>query len=99
MKQNKEAAKSLYTQVSEGPLSKGDDSEPPNDFKKVFSSYATKEFKIYLADLTFNTTGDCAYFHSRLIKDKAQPLLNTFNNPNSADSAPAGGGGFGQIGR
>lgn len=96
---NKEAAKSLYTQVSEGPLSKGDDSEPPNDFKKVFSSYATKEFKIYLADLTFNTTGDCAYFQSRLIKDKAQQMLGTFNNPNAADSAPVGVGGINPFGR
>jgi len=96
---SKEAAKSVYTQTSEGPLSKGDDSEAPNDFKKVFTSHSTKEFKIFLADLTFSTTGDCAYFQSRLLKDKAQQLLTTFNNPNTADTAPAGGGGIGQMGR
>ncbi len=80
--ESKETAQTIATSLSEGPLGKGDDSEVPNETKKVMQFAGNKVFKeTFLANIKYTYTGDCAYLQSYMPFTKAAEMLRIFNNP------------------
>jgi DNA-directed RNA polymerase subunit RPC12/RpoP len=86
-----DAARSLAKDMRAGPLGKGDESEPPNATKQVFS-FLTQQ-KEFLQYLEYKSTGNCAYLISKMESpDKARAALDVFNKAGRGLS----GGGFQQ---
>ncbi|QEL16182.1 zinc ribbon domain-containing protein [Limnoglobus roseus] len=85
----RDTASEIATSLKEGPLGKGDDSEMPNESKKVVSNHSSKEFKAELmANIKYSYTGTCVYAESKVNFEKAKPILSMFNRPDMADAAP-----------
>ena len=85
--ESKETAKAIATSLSEGPLGKGDDSEVPNETKKVMHFATVKVFKeTFLANIKYTYTGDCAYLQSYMPFTKSQEMMRIFNNPFLGDA-------------
>lgn len=74
-------ADSLVRNMKEGPMGKGDDSEPPNSLKKVTSVVSYKEFGAFMSDLSYRSSGRAAYFISNMTgdTDKWKTMLNALN--------------------
>lgn len=80
--ESKDAASTIATSMSEGPLGKGDDSEVPNETKRVLSFSGNKVFKeTFLANIKYTYSGECAYLQSYMPFTKATEMLRVFNNP------------------
>lgn len=87
-----ESASALADAMVNGPIGKGDESEVPRDLNSVVSFAAGKDFKAYfLSNIKFKSSGTCAFFETKVLKDKAQMMSQPFNNPSMGE----GGGGFG----
>jgi hypothetical protein len=89
--------------MRDGALGQGDDSELPNDFKKVVQGAASKEFGEFLQYLKFTYTGSCAYFTSKMSSEKGKPYTSRMHGMSIAgwdSDAPgdAGGGRGGPAG-
>lgn len=83
---SKETASNIATSLSEGPLGRGDDSEVPNDSKRVMTFAGNKVFKeTFLANIKYTYSGQCAYFQSYMPFTKAREMLSLFNNPYLGD--------------
>lgn len=84
---SKDTAKSIATSMSEGPLGKGDDSDVPNDTKKIMTFSSSKVFKeTFLANISYSYSGECAYFQSYMPFTKVQEMIKIFNNPNLGEA-------------
>ena len=87
------AAKELVKDMKSGPLGKGDESEPPNNFKTQMN-FVTQQ-KEFLQYLEYRSSGDCAYIISKIENpEKARPALEVFNN---AYRGRSGGGNPGDA--
>ena len=85
--ESKETAQSIATNLSEGPLGKGDDSEVPNESKKILTFASNKVFKeTFLANIKYTYTGDCAYLQSYMPFTKSQDMMRIFNNPSMGEN-------------
>jgi hypothetical protein len=83
-----DTASKVATDLRNGPMGKGDDSEPPNDFKKVFSQSSNKEFMSdFMGNMKYKSSGSAAYFETRMSQAKAQQMLTYFNKPEVGDGA------------
>ncbi len=84
---SKDTASTIATDMTDGPLGKGDDSEVPNETKKVLTFGGSKVFKeTFLANIKYTYTGTCAYLQSYMPFVKMQEMITIFNNPNLAES-------------
>lgn len=105
-------ASDLVTAMREGPLGKGDESEPTNELKKAWGTITgdKKAWSEFMQYLDFRSKRECAYIVSGVSGDNAKKFMDMFNSPNmaSGDSAsfggqggfaPPGGGGPGAGGR
>lgn len=78
----KDTASEIATALKEGPLGKGDDSEMPNESKRLVSMNGTKEFKSeFLANVKYTYTGACVFLESKVNFEKGKAIINAFNNP------------------
>lgn len=85
----KDTAAEVAKYLRDGPMGKGDDSEVPNESKKVLVGHGTKEFKSeLLANIKYTYTGTCVYAESKVSFEKAKPIISQFNNPNLGDAKP-----------
>ena len=85
---SKDTASNIAKNLTEGPLGKGDDSEVPNESKKVLSFSGSKVFKeTFLANVKYTYTGTCAYLQSYMPFTKSSEMIRIFNNPNIAEGA------------
>ena len=89
--------------MREGPLGKGDESEPTNELKKAWGTITgdKKAWSEFMQYLDFRSKRECAYIVSSVSGDNAKKFMDMFNSPNiaSGDSASFGGlGGFGPPG-
>lgn len=84
--ESKETASSIAAALRDGPLGKGDDSETPNETKRVIGFSGQKEFKEHLlANIKYTYTGACAFLESRLLYSKTKSIIRHFNNPAMGD--------------
>lgn len=82
-----DAASAVADSLATGPISKGDDSEVPRDFRSAVSIAAGKDFLAYfLGNIKFKYTGDCAYFETKIIREKAGQLTDPFNKPSMGEN-------------
>jgi hypothetical protein len=89
-----DAAKALVKDMRNGPLGKGDESEPPNNTKQVFN-FLTMQ-KEFLQYLEYRSSGECAYLISKMENpEKAKPAMDQFTK---AERAGAGAGFSGMMG-
>jgi DNA-directed RNA polymerase subunit RPC12/RpoP len=75
-----ERAKELAKGMEDGPLGKKDDAEIPNGMKKGYSQSTSKEFREFLSNLKFTTSGDCAMILSKMSNQMANQIAGTMNN-------------------
>jgi hypothetical protein len=78
-----EAAKGLAKSMTDGPLGKGDESEPPNELKKSGLQFISNKrvFGEFAQNLTFGRFGSCGFVVSTLNSENAKSALGTFNSP------------------
>jgi predicted Zn finger-like uncharacterized protein len=82
----KDTASGIATHLTEGPLGKGDDSEIPNESKKVLTFTGSKVFKeTFLANIKYTYTGSCAFLQSYMPFTKSQEMMRVFNNPSMGE--------------
>ena len=90
---DEEVASELVDDFKEGPLGKGDESEPPNSIKKLPIFSRDKKLKSeFLQNLVFKSRAECAYLYSKLTDENAKSGMGIFNDPNMG--LPRSGGGF-----
>lgn len=90
---SKEASE-LATYFGQGPLSKGDESEPPNQMRSNVQLCGDKRaFGEFMQFISYKTDGPCAYFTSKVEGDNAKRLMDTFNSTTLGGEAPQGFGG------
>ncbi len=83
----KDTAKEIATHLTDGPMGKGDDSEIPNETKKILTFSGNKVFKeTFLANIVYTYAGACAYLQSKMPFSKSQEMLRLFNNPAMGES-------------
>ena len=101
------AASDLVRAMKDGPLGKGDESEPTNQLKAAFSEAGDKRFwSEFMQALSYRSRKECAYFVSSSTGDYAKKLLDKYNGVNMGTESPAapagqaggGGGGGGPSG-
>jgi hypothetical protein len=96
---SKSSAENLVKSMREGPLGKGDESEPPNDFKQAFSIAGQKSFMEFMQYVDYQQEGTCAYFKSKVaVPDNARTFLQVLNGPMGLSNTTSGPGGFGPGG-
>lgn len=89
-------ADELPSYFRKGPLGQGDESEPPNGFKRSFNFTGDKRgFGEMMQYMGFYSTRSCAYITTKLEGDNAKKLMNIFNNPAMGSDEGGFGGGFG----
>ena len=93
-----ESASSVVDFLRNGEMAKGDDATIPNSFTTTYSQSKSKEFKEFLANISYKCTGDCAYFESTVGKERVTSLLNVFASPSLGESAASGSGARGAGG-
>jgi DNA-directed RNA polymerase subunit RPC12/RpoP len=74
-----ERAKDLVKGMEDGPLGKKDDAEIPNAMKKGYSQSSSKEFREFLSNLKFTSSGDCAMILSKMTNDMRTQVANQMN--------------------
>ncbi|HEY2787158.1 MAG TPA: hypothetical protein VGJ05_19520 [Fimbriiglobus sp.] len=77
-----ERAKELVKGMEDGPLGKKDDAEIPNGLRKAYSQSTSKEFREFLANLSFRTSGDCAMITSKMSNQMAARVADLINGVN-----------------
>ncbi len=83
----KDTASNIATHLSDGPMGRGDDSEIPNESKKVMTFSGSKVFKeTFLANIVYTYSGSCAFLQSKMPFSKSQEMLRIFNNPTMGES-------------
>lgn len=73
------SADSLVRTIKDGPMGKGDDSEPPNSLKRVVTMTSLKEFGAFMADLSYKSSGNAAYLVANMNGDKAKTMMGFLN--------------------
>lgn len=99
-------ADALVTAMKEGPLGKGDESEPPNQLKTALGSLTgnKKVFGEMMQYMKYRSSKECAYLTSDLQNDNATQAMAFFNNPQMGTGetggfgGPMGGGGMPGMG-
>lgn len=86
-----EDATALVKAMVEGPLGKGDESEPPNSMKQFQLFTDARIRSELLQNLRFRSKDECAYITFTLSGDGAKRGMEMFNSP----TLGAGGGGGG----
>jgi DNA-directed RNA polymerase subunit RPC12/RpoP len=74
-----EKAKELVKYMEDGPLGKKDDAEIPNGMKKGYSQSGQKEFREFLSNLAFRTSGDCAMITSKMSNEMGKSVAGQIN--------------------
>src|SRR5262249_61137799 len=74
-----ERAKELVKGFEDGPLGKKDDAEIPNGMKKGYSQSSSKEFREFLSNIRFTSSGDCAMILSKMTLEKGKQLADQVN--------------------
>jgi hypothetical protein len=74
-----ERAKELVKGFEDGPLGKKDDAEIPNGMKKGYSQSSSKEFREFLSNIRFTSSGDCAMILSKMSNEKGKQLADQVN--------------------
>jgi hypothetical protein len=88
-----EDASSLVKAMKNGPLGKGDESEPPNSMKQGFSLVSDKKtFSEMMQYLSYRSKGASAYITSSLSGENAKRVMDLINSPSMAAGASAGSG-------
>jgi hypothetical protein len=93
-------AKDLVKSMREGPLGKGDESEPTNDMRSGGLSL-TSDKKLWsemMQYLEYRSDGDCAYIVAKVTGDNVRRILGLMNSPTMGTGSGGGGGGGGLAG-
>jgi hypothetical protein len=99
--------------MREGPLGKGDESEPTNQLKSAWGQITgdKKAWSEFMQYLDFRSKRECAYAVSTVSGENTRKFLDMFNSPTMATGEsggfgppagffpPEGGGPGGQPGR
>lgn len=80
-------ADDLAKSLRESTYSKGDEAEFSREFKQAFPGSYNKEFRAFLSDISFNSSGTCAYYVSSVGGEGSIRLLQII------DVARLGAGG------
>ena len=87
-------ADELAASFRQGPLSKGDESEPTNQLKSALQfSNDKKTFGEFMQYISYKSDGPCAFLISKVEGDNAKRLMDVFNS-----TAAGGEGGQGSFG-
>lgn len=86
---DEETAAALPDAMREGPLGKGDESEPPNSMKQFQLFSQAKMRSELLQSLSYKSKGECAYVIFTLTGENARSGMSFFNSPELG----LGGGG------
>jgi predicted Zn finger-like uncharacterized protein len=77
---NPEKAKELVKYMEDGPLGKKDDADITSAMKKGYSQMGSKEFKEFLSNMKFTSSGDCAMILSKMTIEKGKQTADQINN-------------------
>ena len=88
-----EDASALVKAMEEGPLGKGDESEPPNSMKQFQLFTDRRMASELLQSLRFKSKDECAYVIFTLSGEGAKRGMDMFNNPSLGAGGGGGGGG------
>ena len=77
-----ERAKDMVKGMEDGPLGKKDDTEITSAMKKGYGQMGSKEFREFLANISFRTSGDCAFITSKMSNEKSKQVAGSINEPN-----------------
>jgi predicted nucleic acid-binding Zn ribbon protein len=100
---DKAAAYEVVRAMKDGPLGKGDESEPTNQMKKASLQFVSdkRAFGEFMQSLEFRTNRECAYIVATVTGDSSKKFMDAFNSvsigSDEGSSFNGGGGGGGNT--